>query len=262
VAADRVSGRGPVTLPGCVLPAELVEIDVTAALDPSDLDISEERAAPESRTRPTVTDRAREKRSVEIFTVAGLETIVDGDALLRAREPEEPPYWALVWIGARAIASQMLATPPSAQMRVLDLGCGLGLSGIAAASGGAHVTFADYVPQALEFVRASAGHHSLAPERFSTRTLDFTKDDPPERYDVVLAADVVYEPGAYQPLVDFLCKALAPRGTLWLTETLRADARRVLEALCARGLLLETTASWVIEDGRPERTWLHRLVWS
>ena len=262
MAADRTSGRGPVKLPGCVLPAELVEIDVTAALDPSDLDISEERAAPESPTGPAVTDRARKKRSVEIFAVAGLEAIVDGDALLRAHDPEEPPYWALVWIGARAIAAQMLATPPSARMRVLDLGCGLGLSGIAAASGGAHVTFADYVPQALEFVRASAAHHAIPPERFAIRTLDFTREEPPERYDVVLAADVVYEPEAYGPLVDFLCSALAPRGTLWLTETLRADARRVLEALRARGLLLETAASWVIEDGRAERTWLHRLVWS
>ncbi len=249
-------------LPGCLLPAELVEIDVTAALDPAELDSVPRSAAHECTPAAGSVHQRRRQPCVEIFTVAGLETIVDGDALLRAREPEEPPYWALVWIGARSIAAQMLATPPAPEMRVLDLGCGLGLSGIAAAIGGAHVTFADYVPQALEFVRASAGYHSLPPERFSTRTLDFTKDDPPERYDVVLAADVVYEPGAYEPLVDFLCKALAPRGTLWLTETLRADARRVLEALCARGLLLETVASWVIEDGRPERTWLHRLVWS
>jgi predicted nicotinamide N-methyase len=111
-------------------------------------------------------------RTLETWTVADLERMIDTDELLRNSSGTEPPYWALVWIGARAIAAQMLDSPPPTTTRVLDLGCGLGLSGIAAGLDGAHVLFADSVVEALEFARASASHHGLT--HFETRQLDFT----------------------------------------------------------------------------------------
>lgn len=219
-------------------PAELVPIDIGAAAEPHLL---------------------TEGPVVELYSVAGLAEIVDAQALLRATDPVEPPYWALVWIGARAIASRMYAAPPAPGLRVLDLGCGLGLCGLAAAAGGAHVTFADIAVHALELVRTSAAHHGLDERAFETLELDFTRDHPRTRYDVILAADIVYDPAAYEPLVGFLDAALRPGGTIWLTETLRADARRVLHRLAARGFACTTEAVWVHEDGRAERTWLHRL---
>jgi len=218
--------------------AELIEVDLAIAADPEALGRG-----------PTF----------ELYSVADLEDLVDRQALLRAHEPEEPPYWALVWIGARAIAARMLEQPPAAGSRVLDIGCGLGLSGLAAVGAGAHVTFADIATEALDFVRMSAVHRRLDSDAYATLTLDFTRDRPPEKLDVILAADVVYDPSTYAALADFLDAALSPDGTLWLTETLRADARRVLDLLEARGFQRETEAVWVREDERPERTWLHRL---
>ncbi len=51
-----------------------------------------------------------------------------------------------------------------------------------------------------------------------------------------------------------------PTGTILLTESLRADARRVLDMLAAFGFMDRRSATWVDEEGRPERTWLHELV--
>jgi predicted nicotinamide N-methyase len=200
----------------------------------------------------------RTARTLELWCVAELERIVDAGELLRAEAPLDPPYWALPWIGARAIAARLLATPPPSNASVLEIGCGLGLAGVAAGRDGAHVTFSDYVPEALEFARANAELHRL--RAYDTRIVDFTRDRIDRRFDMVVAADVVYEPPSYQPLVAFLDAHVANHGVVLLTESLRADAKRVLALLAARGFTIDTEAAWVPESGKLERTWLHTLA--
>jgi predicted nicotinamide N-methyase len=200
---------------------------------------------------------AREARALELWTVADLHRFVDAETLLRAVDPPAPPYWALPWIGARAVAARLLTTPPRVTTRVLEIGCGLGLAGVAAGLGGASVLFTDYVAEALAFAHANAEHHRL--QSFDTGVVDFTRDRLDERFDLVIAADVVYEPESYEPLVEFLTTHTASRGSVLLTESLRADAKRVLAMLVDRGFSLATEAAWVPEDGKLERTWLHEL---
>jgi predicted nicotinamide N-methyase len=196
-------------------------------------------------------------RSLPIYRVADLERHVDRDALLRGTDLEEPPYWALVWCGARAIAADLLDFPPEAHSTVLDLGCGLGLSGVAAGLAGASVVFADIAEEALAFAAANADLHRL--KRYRTLRLDFTRARLDGRFDLVLAADVVYDPAHYASLVRFLDAHLAEDGAILLTESLRADARQVIAALTRSGFESASRAVWVDEDGRAERTWLHTL---
>jgi len=199
-----------------------------------------------------------EARVLDLWCVAALETLVDARELLRADNPPDPPYWALPWIGARAIAARLLDSPPATGASVLEIGCGLGLAGVAAGLGGASVMFSDYVPAALEFARANAELNGL--RSYETRLIDFTRGRLGRRFDLVVAADVVYEPRSYEPLVAFLDEhVVAGGGRVLLTESLRADAKRVLAMLTERGFALETTTVWVPEAGKLERTWLHTL---
>ena len=198
-----------------------------------------------------------EARALDLWCVAELETLVDARELLRADDPPDPPYWALPWIGARAIAARLLDSPPAAGTSVLEIGCGLGLAGVAAGLGGASVMFSDYVPAALEFARANAELNGLP--SYETRLIDFTRGRLGRRFDLVVAADVVYEPPSYEPLVVFLVDHIAEGGQILLTESLRADAKRVLAMLTERGFALDTATVWVPEAGKLERTWLHTL---
>ena len=220
-----------------------------AELRPIDLRIYREREAAERGGKPTNSD---------LYCVANMATLVNPEELLRAASPVEPPYWALPWIGARAIAAKFRAAPPPSEARVLDLGCGLGLAGVAAGGTGAHVTFADNVPAALAFAAANARLHQL--RNFATACVDFTGAERMEPFDLVAAADVVYDPAAYTPLCDFLDAHLAAGGILLLTASLRADAREVIDMLALRGIRGSRDEVWIVEEGRPERTWLHILT--
>lgn len=195
---------------------------------------------------------------VELYALADAESAIDAGALLRERVIADPPYWALVWTGARAIAAIASNRKFPWGMRVLDLGCGLGFAGLAAARHGAEVTFGDYLEAPMEFVRATLERLELS--RCHARGIDFTNPaDDGRRFDLILAADIVYDPAHYAPLAAYLDLHLASGGTILLTESLRADATVFLEGLLARGFADEKGALWVMEDGRRERTWLHAL---
>src|SRR5688572_13980223 len=93
----------------------------------------------------------------------GLWVLDDPDATLDAmtqeefdRTDERMPYFAMVWASAESLVARLLAGPRLDGQHVLDLGCGLGPCGFAAAWHGARVTFFDWEPRALAIVAASA----------------------------------------------------------------------------------------------------------
>jgi len=96
-------------------------------------------------------------------------------------------------------------------MSVVELGCGLGLPSLVAAARGAHVTATDWADQAVDLVRENATRNGLelVAERRDWR------EPWPGRFDLVLAADVLYERRNVEPLVLRL-NELAPQAILAL----------------------------------------------
>jgi predicted nicotinamide N-methyase len=191
---------------------------------------------------------------VVCYRVADLERVVDRQALLRDDEIPEPPYWAHRWIGAAAVA-RYLAEPTIdlAGRAVLDLGCGVGLTGLVAAARGADVWFADRAPAALEFVAASLERNALPGHPVA---LDFVRDRPARRFDLVIGAEIVYEPAAYAPLAEFLDAAVAPGGELLLTDAFRSDATTFFATLERRGFRGRRMPRREWEEGRPQGLFL------
>ena len=75
-----------------------------------------------------------------------------------ADDPEENlPHWAEIWPSGIALADAILAAPTTVRGQpVLELGCGLGTTAIAAIQAGASLTVTDYAPGALALCRVNA----------------------------------------------------------------------------------------------------------
>jgi predicted nicotinamide N-methyase len=130
---------------------------------------------------------------------------VSPDALLdeEAFERDEfLPYWAELWPAATALAS---ALPDVAGLCVVELGCGLGLPSLVAAALGADVTATDWAPDAIELLLENAARNGLG---LRAEVRDW-REPWPERFDVALAADVLYEQRNVEPLLERLGE-LAP----------------------------------------------------
>lgn len=127
--------------------------------------------------------------------------------LAEADEAFGNPYWAYHWGGGLALARYVLDHPEAvAGKRVLDLGAGSGLVGIAALkSGAASVLAADVDPYAMAALELNAAANGVCIE---TRLGDLTQSEPPEA-DVVLVGDLFYTEDLAMNVTRFLDRCLA-----------------------------------------------------
>ena len=191
--------------------------------------------------------------TIALWRVADLERHVDRRALLAGDDPPEPPYWAHLWSGALALAAVIPVGPRSA----VELGCGLGLPGLVAARRGARVTFVDREPAALAFVHASVQANALAGATLVAA--DFTTPVLRPRFDLVLAAEVLYDRPAFGRVASALARHLAPGGRALLADAGRIDTRAFYDGLDVVGLRWRADDLEMREEGLPVRVRLVEL---
>ncbi|HKB96512.1 MAG TPA: methyltransferase [Rhizomicrobium sp.] len=107
-----------------------------------------------------------------------------------ARIGMPPPYWAFAWAGGQALARYVLDHPAMVHgKRVLDIGAGSGLVGLAAArAGAASVLAADIDAFACAAIRLNAAANGC--------DIAVTQEDmigAPGAWDVILVGDLFYE---------------------------------------------------------------------
>lgn len=145
------------------------------------------------------------------------------------------PYWAKLWPAAPLLASAVVRNPPPRGARVLELGCGSGLVGIAALACGLDVTFSDYIPFAVRLALENAarnGFPNAAGIILNWKAAARRRD---ERFPLVLAADVTYDRANLEPLLDVLDKLLAPDGEAWFGDAGRSPAEEFFRRALDRG---------------------------
>lgn len=150
---------------------------------------------------------------------------------------ERLPYWADVWPSSRALAG-VLRGHHGEGRTLLELGCGVGLVSVTALRAGFRVMATDYYGDALEVTRLNAMR--LAGDgdaRLSTRYVDWRAlPNDLGRYDVVCAADVLYEREYATLVADTIVHTLAPGGLVLIADPGRAALAPFREEAAKRGL--------------------------
>lgn len=158
--------------------------------------------------------------------------------LAEGNEDFGSPYWAYYWGGGLVLARYVLDHPDSvAGKRVLDLGAGSGLVGIAAALAGAgEATAADIDPYAIVATALNAEANGID---VKTRLGDLTMETEPRTFDVVLVGDLFYDQDTAARVLRFV-QACADGGA----EVLIGDPWR---AWLPRDRL-ESLATWRVSE--------------
>lgn len=140
-------------------------------------------------------------------------------------EDEFLPYWAELWPSGLALARHVAGLELRG-LRVLELGCGLGLPSLAAALRGAGVLATDWAKDAIDLLRQNAERNGVVLRRARVR---WSEPEPLLRaapWDLVLGADLLYENRNAEQLAELLPKL---GGDVLLAEPGRPYAREFLE---------------------------------
>lgn len=164
--------------------------------------------------------------TVEFVRCADPDAVLDevaseADAAEKASGVRDPtgdtlhlPYWAELWDSSFVVGA-MLAGSDLSRLRVLDLGCGMGLTAAAAAYAGASVVAADLEPPALQFTRLNTWPWR---QRVTVRETNWQTDDLGERFPLIVGADILYERAQWPYLDRFFRRHLAEDGRVLLGE--------------------------------------------
>ncbi|WP_165247516.1 class I SAM-dependent methyltransferase [Paludisphaera soli] len=222
--------------------------------------------APASRDATPTGPEYEGPTTVSTFTIAGrtirLARPVEPDRLLDDpavhdwnRRDDYMPYWAYLWPGAGMLAEAVLSRwggVAPGEDEVLELGCGLGLGGLAAMALGFRVRFSDYDPAAFGFIRRSVAENGFPADRAALMLLDW-REPPSERFPRIVAADVLYEKRLVPLVADVLAKMLAPGGEALIATPYRVSAETFPEEAAGRGLIVESEAAWTLDEAGERR---------
>lgn len=197
--------------------------------------------------------------TLDILTVRNPDALIDRIDPSEFARDERLPYWAEIWPSSVGMGLHLFTHPWYREAPALELGCGVGIAGIAAAKAGWRVDACDYEEDALAFARHNAARNRVAAQ-MTFRHLDWRRPGLNTRYRMIIGSDIVYERSNHPHLLAFLEATLAPDGAFLLSDPDRTPARMFVETMIREGYR-HTAQPWRVQyEDATHRITVHRFI--
>ena len=174
----------------------------------------------------------RRPTQIEEFSILGrsirLRVPADPDRILADATHGQAvdPYWGKIWDSAPHAAKCVLQTVWPTKAKVLEIGSGCGLLGIAGMFAGHDVMLSDHDGEAVKLAVENAQLNGFADAQGVV--LDWNAP-PNMKFDLLLASDVLYEEQFHQPLLIAADKLLKSGGSFRIGDPGRQLAKAFLQ---------------------------------
>jgi predicted nicotinamide N-methyase len=156
-------------------------------------------------------------RSLRCLRITDLDEIIIDWLETGDLTETELPYWGKIWEASILLAAYLMAQPVVPGRQILEIGTGLGVSGLFAAACGHDVTLSDHKKEVIKFIRANALLNEL--DKVPIINVDWTKPTSSQLFDWIVGSEVVYHRPTYDSLVQFFLQTLKPHGTIFLAKS-------------------------------------------
>lgn len=157
--------------------------------------------------------------------------------------------WSLfgqVWPASRVLAQAMCGFEVAGK-RILELGCGLGLSSLVLQRRQADITASDHHPLAEEFLTYNAALNGLPMPAYLD--LAWTLPQPKlGRFDLIIGSDLLYERGHAAQIAALIANHARPDAEVLITDPGRGNSGAFTTALLDQGFNVDEVRS-AFDDG-------------
>ena len=167
------------------------------------------------------------------------------------------PYWGTLWEAAPKTAGAILRDAWKRKLNTLELGCGLGVPGIAALIKGHDVTFSDRSAAAVDLSIANARLNGFD----EARGLVFDWNNPPaDQFELIVASDILYDLESHEPLLMTLQTMLTATGVAWIGDPGRANSLCFAELARQNDWYIDTLDEFAQSNPQPVHAKFRILV--
>ncbi len=150
------------------------------------------------------------------------DSVLDFVDTEKFQDDERLPYFINVWESGLVLGSYILNNKVHFKgKKVLELGCGGGISGICSSISGSITTFSDYETDALSLSEYNCQINNIYNSKYLL--LDWRDYTVNETYDYIIGADLLYENRMIIPLFKLICSILDANND---TKVLLSDPNR------------------------------------
>jgi predicted nicotinamide N-methyase len=160
---------------------------------------------------------------------------------------EVDPYWAELWPASLPMARLIHASSWAPNEKAIELGCGIGVVGLAALLAGLDVTFTDRVELAVATAVENAHRNGFTGAR--GLVLDWAQP-PQQQYPIIIASDVLYDRELHSPLLGAIKALLADGGECWIGDPGRSATNAFLDQIASTDFKMRM----LDEDGREAKS--------
>ena len=156
---------------------------------------------------------------LELFRISNWDIFVNhleekGDAYVA-----QFPFWVRIWEASIVLADYLTQAGLEREKEVLEIGAGMGLTGLFLGALGHKVTITDHEDDALELLRMNAAHNGL--DNVSVKRLDWEDPDLTGQFDIICGSELIYKETSIEPIIRLFRKYLHPHGTVFLAHDVR-----------------------------------------
>ncbi len=165
-------------------------------------------------------------------------------------EAGRAPYGLELWPAAIMLAEVILTGEDGGGRPALDLGCGLGLTAMAATVRGWRVVAVDHDPAALRFTEHNTQDNGI--DLYALELWDWNRPPADRRFHRVFGADVLYQRMDHVPILRCLESVVHETGSALLTDPRRSVADGFAALATDHGWFVDTLPAAAANfEGRP-----------
>jgi predicted nicotinamide N-methyase len=154
---------------------------------------------------------------LDLLSVSNWDDVIDGLETGGAASIGKFPFWIKLWEAAFVLAHELVRLDLTPATRILEIGAGMGVTGLCLAARGYPVTLTDFDDDALELLLINAQRNRL--DTAAVEKLDWRNPTLEERFEVICGSEVIYRHDFFNPMIALFDRLLAPAGRVVLAHS-------------------------------------------
>jgi predicted nicotinamide N-methyase len=167
------------------------------------------------------------------------------------------PFWVKIWEASIVLADHLIRIGLGKEKDILEIGAGMGVTGLFLGAFGYKITVTEYEEDALELLRMNVEHNGL--NTVTVKKLDWNDPDLTETYDVICGSELIFNVTFMEPIIKLFRKYLRPEGTVFLAHDARRRCMLQFIGMISGKYEIENVPKTMKRDDEVHRVFIHAL---